>query len=701
MAVIGGGCAAMTAAFELTRPELDGKYRVTVYQQGWRLGGKGASGRGTHDRIEEHGLHVWLGFYENAFRIMRDCYAEANRDPKTCPIATWRDAFVPEPNVGVAEWSVDRGWSPWTAIFPPAPGEPGDPLERDNPFTVSAYLVRLVQTVRALLSHAGQTWDDEPAGPDDSRPILDRIQRLVDYGQLATMAAVLEALHALETLFAAVLPFPQGPVLALVDSLAAGLAAQIRTLSTRREDLRRAWQIVDLVLAITRGCVRHGLVFDPRGFDALDEYDCRQWMRSHGAAEESVNCAFVRGLYDLAFGYRRGDPKQPAIAAGQAIRGALRMFFTYRGQLFWKMQAGMGDVVFAPMYEVLSKRGVRFEFFHRLEDVVIEEDEPGSPHVSTLRFDVQADVIDGTYRPLVDVRGLPCWPAAPLYEQLRRGNELRRRGVQFESFWDRRRERSVDLRVGRDFDFVVLGVPIGVIPHVCGKILARDRRWREMVEHVGTVATQAFQLWMREDMRALGWPGPAVTLSGFTEPFDTWADMRHLLGAESWGRDVRSIAYFCNALEDDPHEPPRPSAGEHADYVARREGQVRTNAQRFLDRDVQHLWPRAVADPTSGFRWDVLAGAPNSARGSQRLAAQWFSANVSPSERYTLALPGSGKYRISPLDGTYDNLTICGDWTDAGFNEGCVEAAVMSGRLAAHALSVHPPLESIIGYDGP
>ena len=32
---------------------------------------------------------------------------------------------------------------------------------------------------------------------------------------------------------------------------------------------------------------------------------------------------------------------------------------------------------------------------------------------------------------------------------------------------------------------------------------------------------------------------------------------------------------------------------------------------------------------------------------------------------------------------TYDNLTIAGDWTDSGFHSGCVEGAVMSGRLAA------------------
>ena len=81
VAIIGGGCAGMTSAFELTRPEHAGRYEVTVYQPGWRLGGKGASSRGAADRIEEHGLHLWMGYYDNAFRLMRECYEELARDP--------------------------------------------------------------------------------------------------------------------------------------------------------------------------------------------------------------------------------------------------------------------------------------------------------------------------------------------------------------------------------------------------------------------------------------------------------------------------------------------------------------------------------------------------------------------------------------------------------------------------------------------
>src|SRR5690349_12776082 len=64
VAVLGGGPAALAAAFALSAPELEDRFEVTVYQAGWRLGGKCASGRNLEERgrIEEHGLHVWFGF---------------------------------------------------------------------------------------------------------------------------------------------------------------------------------------------------------------------------------------------------------------------------------------------------------------------------------------------------------------------------------------------------------------------------------------------------------------------------------------------------------------------------------------------------------------------------------------------------------------------------------------------------------------
>jgi len=184
------------------------------------------------------------------------------------------------------------------------------------------------------------------------------------------------------------------------------------------------------------------------------------------------------------------------------------------------------------------------------------------------------------------------------------------------------------------------------------------------------------------------------------EPFDTRAYMRHLVQSEGWTHAPRSQTYFCGVLADADGPDPRDPG-----YLAAQHDRVRRNAIRFLNRDIGHLWPRAGAAP-GRFRWDVLAD-PGESRpdpggtGEARFASQFWRANVNPTERYTLSLPGSSAYRVSPLDRTYDNLTVAGDWTDCGFNAGCVEAAVMSGRLAAHALSQSPALEDIVGFDHP
>ncbi|HLS46340.1 MAG TPA: FAD-dependent oxidoreductase, partial [Ornithinicoccus sp.] len=70
--ILGGGMAGLTTAWELSSGSWTERFdSITVYQRGWRLGGKGASGRGDHGRIEEHGLHVLLGYYDATFRVLR------------------------------------------------------------------------------------------------------------------------------------------------------------------------------------------------------------------------------------------------------------------------------------------------------------------------------------------------------------------------------------------------------------------------------------------------------------------------------------------------------------------------------------------------------------------------------------------------------------------------------------------------------
>jgi uncharacterized protein with NAD-binding domain and iron-sulfur cluster len=708
VAVVGGGCASIAAAFELTRPELRGKYEVTVYQLGFRLGGKGASGRGPADRIEEHGLHLWMGFYENAFRLMRECYRELGRDPAACRIADWTDAFIPANFNAVTDWSPRGAWSQWQVLFPPSEGQPGDLSSARERWTVARYLVRCLRMVRTLVESvegSAPPASPAPGSPDTERPpsgdeLIRRMTSLLRLGSLASIGAFVEALTLLQGVLKALPVVPDSVVLRLQTAVLDAIRKRLDALAEADDQLRRLWEMVDLVLAVVRGAIRFRLLTDPRGFDAINDYDCREWLRLNGASDRSINGAFVRALYDLAFAYEDGDIGKPRIAAGQALRGAVRAFFTYRGAFFWQMRSGMGDVVFAPFYEVLKRRGVRFAFFHRLENVKVAETAGGQrPFVEALEFDVQAEIEGGgEYRPLVDVRGLPCWPSSPDYAQLVDGAALEREQRAFESHWDTRRAGTKTLRVTEDFDFVVLGTSLGAIPHVGRELIARSNRFRTMVRHCKTVATQAFQIWMDRDMRELGWLGGPTAVSGFVEPFDTWADMSHLGSEESWPETPRSIAYFCSALADRP-EPPR---ADGRSYVEARRDEVRRNATVFLDRHISELWPQAVRAPGQ-FRWDLLCVPPGSDGSDReaRLASQYFTANVNPTDRYALSLPGTLRYRLSPLEMIFDNLTVAGDWTDCGFNEGCVEAAVMSGRLAAHAISQNPPLEEIVGFDHP
>jgi hypothetical protein len=518
-----------------------------------------------------------------------------------------------------------------------------------------------------------------------------RIEQVLSLGTLAGLGALLEALRLMELALGALPLYRENILLHLLDVITRAAQRELELYVRDKDELRRLWPIADLLLATIRGSIRFGLVVDPRGFDAIDDYDCREWLRLNGASETSINSPFVRALYDLGFAYEAGDLNRPRIAAGAAIRGSLRAFFTYKGAFFWKMRAGMGDVVFAPLYEVLKRRGVGFEFFHRLRYVRLSEDRSG-PFVSALDFDVQARLRGKEYAPLVNVGGLPCWPSEPDYAQLRDGERLRSENWRFESHWEDRKALEKTLSVGEDFDFVVLAVGLGAIRHVCPEIIERDTAWRAMVEQLAVVPTRALQLWIRCSMPDLGWSSDPVSLSGFLEPFDTWADMTHLGALEAWPEAPGAIAYLCSVMPD-------PGPTEQVDPTEA-SASVRAAAIDCLDRRIGYLWPGAISK-SGGFRWDLLMSPAGAGKTAHPIDGQFWTANVNPSDQYTLSLPGTTRFRISPLDRTYDNLTIAGDWTACGLNLGCVEAAVMSGMLAAHALSGAPALEKIIGFDHP
>jgi uncharacterized protein with NAD-binding domain and iron-sulfur cluster len=695
----------MAAVWELSRPEHAGRYAITVYQEGWRLGGKGASGRGAAGRIEEHGLHVWLGFYDNAFRMMRECHAELEAQGDGALFGDWRDAWTPENDVALFSVAEHGGFQRWDAHMPPRAGLPGDPLPQGAVFSLPYYMAKAFDLFRALLLDT--TVDGRGLGPqptaDGAGDLADAVAYLTKLGTFASIAALAEGLGLLATLLgSAAAPLNSG-LLASAEAACARLRLWLEDRWLASDDHRFMWEVADLTLASMVGLIRGGVMFDPRGLDAIEDYECREWLRANGASVRALQSPFLRGLYDLSMGYEEGDENRPALSAGQGLRGTLRTFFGYRGAFMWRMRAGMGDVVFAPLYEALRRRGVRFEFFHRLTNVGLPPQPPPDgerDYVRTLTFDVQART-RGPYSPLVPVAGRPCWPASPDFTQLKGGARLAAEGWNFESHWDRRRAGEMTLTVGRDFDFALLGVGLGVVPHICCEILARDARWRSMTEKVKTVASQAFQVWLHEDLTSLGWEGPAYITGAFAKPFDTWCDMPHVVPEEGWSERPKTSVYFCAVLAD----PPQPPADADVGYPERRTAEVRDRARDFLQGPIREVWPGAFG-ADGDFRWEILADpagdrSKSSVDGPDRFLSQYWRANVNPSDRYVLHAPGSFRHRISPLDMTYDNLTIAGDWTDSSFHSGCVEGAVMSGLLAAHALCGSPKLEDIIAYDHP
>jgi len=722
IAVIGGGVAGVMTAFALTdpdRPDADEPLEVTLFQKGWRLGGKGASGRNEQvgSRIEEHGLHLWMGFYENAFAQMHRCLEEIRPlRPANYRTLGIEESFSKANYIGVMERPFGRDYQLWDADFPDDGRLPWKDRASTNTWM---YLWRGLALLGTLLRSASDPiargaeidFVDPGARPEFLPPELpgagELLLELRGWIESAVLLGIeiadqgLDAAHAVTQLLPSRLPF-----LPLLGGAFESLSKQINRYLERMEgdaeddDLRRSFEMIELVMACLRDIAVERL-FTTESFDRIDRYDLREWLALHGASRRALHSAVLRGLYDLTFAYEDGRADRPRFAAGTGLRNICRMFFTYHGALFWRMQGGMGDVVFEPFYQALRARGVKFRFFHELVGIEPEADRDA---VRSLVFHQQVKLLDARgaetldYDPLIplefaDGTSLLCWPSEPRYEQLAGGVDANAR-LDFESHWEHPcyRERRFDVGPGRDFDAVVLAVGIGAFPYVCPELLERSPRWRAMVAHVGTVETQACQLWLQPTLVELGWAQrDDIALSAYTEPLSTWADMTHLLGYELWPADPgpRTLTYFCHVIPDrDP--PPQP---DERDYPETRLASVRRGMEAFFARDIARLWPLATRRYPDSFLWELLwdGRAPRRAEpGESPLASQWVCVNVNPSDRYCQALPGGTRHRLRPGASGFEGLVLAGDWTQNGLNTGCVESAVLSGLLASQALCGFP-----------
>ncbi len=706
IAILGGGISSLVTAHALTsQPNWRERYDITVYQMGWRLGGKGASGRNREavNRIEEHGIHVFFGFYDNAFRIMKECYEELDR-PKNAPLARVTDAWKPHPRITFAE-KHDGEWSIWPWDFPLNDAKLGEGGEIPTPWgQVRQLLAHMTQWYEQVMSGVPAdleaklaSWSPEMAkffdGVEDALgveilpQIIDRFWRRKRTSAFATVRTVVAALEEnAKKIHGDPNPASVADRAALAQVVkrarlarqaARWIAYHVRDFPT----LRRALVLFDFAATTIIGLIEDGVVFPPEDWRKIDGIDFQKWLRRHGAAPETASCSLILGMYAGIFS------TEHEVGAGTMLHYTLRMLFTYRGAVYHKMQAGMGDVIFAPLYEVLARRGVRFEFFHRVDRLELDADKRRIARIVIGRqIGVRADSNGGRYEPLFDVNGLPCWPSAPLFEQLVEGERLKASGENLEDAWTSWQDTlpPLTLEDGRDFDRVVLGISLGALPWICRELVEnpRDARWRQMLASLVTVETQAMQLWMKPSVPELGWKhGDSITIP-YEEPYDTWTDMIHLLPRESWPKGaVGSIAYLCSPLPDlEPVPPQGPS-----DYARRQNARAKDNAREWLERYAGWFWPDAADASGRGLDWSKLVDL-REGTGVERFATQHFAAPHNPSDRYNLSLPGTAAARL-PADGSgYDNLVITGDWIWNPINAGCVEAATSAGLLAARAI---------------
>jgi uncharacterized protein with NAD-binding domain and iron-sulfur cluster len=709
--IVGGGPSALAAAFELTDGALAARHDVTILQPGWRLGGKCASGRGPHGRVEEHGLHVWFGSYDNAFALMRRCYDELGRDPHEYAFTSVGNAF--EGLTKATLWQHDgESWTPHELEFPRTPARPAD----------------AVGALGEALRMAGRMLDARQKEQPELAPGVvpwAREHKVDDTGIAGGVEVAVRLLehHLNEVAAGLVVPVEGFADIGGLDDLdrfvevSAYLANELRILDPHlaKPEERFNRHVIHLLLAMVRGMLQEGLFV--RGFDEINKYDLAEWLRRHGMPLDGNPTSWptlVRAVYDGCFAFDDGDPAKPTIAAGRSLQGMVRCFFHYRGAVIARMRGGMGDTVIAPFYEVLKNRGVHIEFFNAVAQV-----RPDASGRAIEAIDVVQQVeLTGEYEPLRnypygdDRLKLPSWSAAPPWKIIKLPKDRKTDGDRLEHEIDPFGGKRRTLHAGADFDVVVLAVPPDVQREICVP-LRGNARYAAMLDSFSTVVTQSAQLWISETTDALGEKRYVDSFAScYVEPLDTYSAMNQLLPAEDWPADdgVNHVAYFCGVLPTAAVDKEVRAAEAQPVAAGRRRGAApvravrtpqsvatglaRAELTRFCRDDLRVLW-EGQRPP------DGLPTAPQHPSTNPRRSREYVRANWSPTERYVLTPPGSIVHRLWPNESGFHNLVLAGDWTRNSFEVGSVEASMTSGMLASNAICGSPAIERIVGINGP
>jgi uncharacterized protein with NAD-binding domain and iron-sulfur cluster len=713
IAIIGGGPAGLSTAFHLTRdPAWQRKIEsITVYQMGWRPGGKGATGRHVRDggaRIEEHGIHGFCNFYFNTFRMMDEVYRTLHDDDRALlPLKRMDDAF----RGSSTSYSIELINRRWETALSDAPHAPGTPWTDQRKHFGWDEIVRglIEQIIRRGRRGALGGLDGEDLRPS---PAMGATEALA--GPLHQQAR--DAYAAVTTAGAALASDQVSPLLErLAERFEAQRLQRAVLLATAARSgsgpFLRSATTLDFYTALLVGVVREGFWKPDFDLDRLDGIDYRAWLECYGASPVTLSSAIAFAVPNLLFAYPDGDTtRPPTLATASWLNWVLRSVIG-RGEYFYFMAAGTGETVVLPLYLNLRRRGVRFEFFHKLTGVrSAPAAASGGVLVEELTFQRQAATKGGTpYAPLVQIGGAhPCaaWPHEPKWDLLVNGDVNKQRRVNYEH-WETRRPSGYSTRTltrgaaGDDgFEHVVWAVPPSIIPEVGDRLMATH--WADMTTHLHTTATQAVQVWLTADTAELGWPRhtlkPATAryaCATYPNPLNAAVAFDDVIAFEAWGANPpKGLLYLCAQLQ-------MPAGSYSRREHEMRVRQAASGALRLLGAFMRDARPPDPLQRADGFSIDFarLYDPDPLHRGEARLAWQYVRANIGPNDAYVQAQPGTVLGRKEAWGNGYANVVIAGDWIYTGLNLGAFESAVTGGKLAAFGLLGFGGPDDLVGYD--
>ncbi|GAA0878286.1 NAD(P)-binding protein [Algoriphagus jejuensis] len=716
--VLGGGMAALSAVHELTDyPGWKDRYEITVYQIGWRLGGKTATGRGNCNRIEEHGIHILQGWYDTTFRLLRDVYKERktnNLAPDSPLQDLFKDGLKRNNTTLMTDFDVETGkWTNWPLIFPQLEDLPGD----GEPLSTWELIEKGIAMMLEIALGSPYRKGINPI----SKWILDHYFPSNGEGGLSEpkkksfLERVIEFFISKKT---QIEQFHQEKYDGLVESLditknktdsaayhrltkALGILRKIVGIIEKRElklmGKRPALKRINLMIALAYYNLKGVLedVYDPRSekfdFNRINDIDYREWLRKQGAPDWVVFSVVVRFFYTGTFANLVNE-KGGAIGAGTALE-----FFTksvgYKGSFVFQFVYGTGDVMVMPMYEVLKNRGVEFKFFQEIKQIHYSD----TGAIQKISLAEQVKLNGATYDPVKKIGDLNAWPSVPNYEQIDPGyaKRLIDGQVNLEDPWANwTNYQDGTLNLGVDFDEVILGIPIGTLKTICSEIIEKQSKWKLMVDNVLTTPTISSQLWFLPKLKELGFElaawglpeeGGAPNVVVYQNPMYSWLDSSLVLPNEDWpaGQKPEFLAYFTGPLT---LRAPLPPFTDH-NFQKKETQRLIDSFEQWLNDNAGWFWPKGATETyPQGLDFQLLADPENNKDGFSRFVNQYFRANVRPTDHYTLSVPNSHKYRLKTDQSGFSNLFMCGDWIDFGANVGYIDGAIQSGLQAGQAL---------------